>query len=176
MNHCEAVGKVSKLFGQGGELIINLYENFPATIDFKEPLFVSIDSLTVPIFFDKFERRGVSNALVRFADFDTVKRASELLNLELSIASSALDLDEDEDDSEQDGIYLDDMVGFEARFKNNNLKGVITDFIDNGMNPLFEIEIDGRSVFVPAADDLIVSYSKRRKSVKFLLPDGLLEL
>ena len=41
----------------------------------REPLFVKIDSLAVPLFCDRFERRGKTNALATFADIDSARRA-----------------------------------------------------------------------------------------------------
>ena len=64
------VGKITKLYGTEGEVVANLYDRFPADYDSEEPLFVSIDSLTVPLFIESFTRRGNSGAIVRFADID----------------------------------------------------------------------------------------------------------
>ena len=52
------VGKITKLYGTEGEVVANLYDRFPADYDSEEPLFVSIDSLTVPLFISSFTRRG----------------------------------------------------------------------------------------------------------------------
>ena len=55
------VAKVTKLFGaeRGGGVVVALYTEFPE--DFapeSEPLFVRIDSLDVPLWCERFERRG----------------------------------------------------------------------------------------------------------------------
>ena len=54
------VAKVTKLFGaeRGGGVVVALYTEFPE--DFapeSEPLFVRIDSLDVPLWCERFERR-----------------------------------------------------------------------------------------------------------------------
>ena len=92
----QTVARVGKLFGEAnkGGLSITLYDTFPEDFDFEaEPLMVEIDSLDVPLWCESFERRGVSGANVRFADFDTTRRAEELLGKELFI-----DLEEEESD------------------------------------------------------------------------------
>ena len=76
------VAKVTKLFGaeRGGGVVVALYTEFPE--DFapeSEPLFVRIDSLDVPLWCERFERRGAAGALAEFADWDTARRASELV-------------------------------------------------------------------------------------------------
>lgn len=57
------VAKVTKLFGaeRGGGVVVALYTEFPE--DFapeSEPLFVRIDSLDVPLWCERFERRGAA--------------------------------------------------------------------------------------------------------------------
>ncbi len=169
MESGEAVGRISKQFGLEGELIINLYDTFPEVPDMEEPLFADIDSLTVPLFLEKFERRGQRSALVRFADFDSNARTAELLGRELFAASA--------DDEPDDGnIYMEDLVGFSASFDDSPLQGTITDFIDNDFNPLFEITAAGREIYVPATDDMISALDIEKKEIEFSLPQGLLEL
>jgi 16S rRNA processing protein RimM len=174
-----AVAKVGKSFGTHGELTINLYDTFPSDFTIEEPLFVYIDNLAVPLFFDHFERRGKSGGVVVFADFDTTHRAAELIGKELfmGLEEELLGLEvEEEEFDEDDELYLEDFVGFTATFEGSDASGEITDFEDSDWNPLFIIEIAGREVMVPAADDFIVEYSPTNKTIHFDLPDGLLDL
>ncbi len=161
------VGRISKLFGRKGELLVNLYDSFPADFEIEEPLFVRIDSLAVPLFMEHFERRGRSGALVLFADFDNEVRASELVGLELQMR------EEDTDQREDDEIYMEDFVGFQALFGES--RGEVVDF-EEGENPLFRVEWQGREVLVPAVDEFIERFDLTRREVVFTLPEGLLEL
>ena len=70
------VARVAKPFGNEGEAVVALFDNFPEDFDMKEPLFVVIDGLTVPLFFDRFERRGNRKAIVLISDFYTEKRVA----------------------------------------------------------------------------------------------------
>ena len=161
------VGRISRLFGRKGELLVSLYDSFPADFEIEEPLFVRIDSLAVPLFMEHFERRGRSGALVLFADFDNEVRASELVGLELQIREGESALEED------DEIYMEDLVGFEALIGEN--RGEIVDF-EEGENPLFRVEWQGREVLIPAVDEFIERFDLTRREVVFSLPEGLLEL
>ena len=169
MNTLETVGKVSKPFGREGELIINLYDTFPEEFDKREPLFASIDALAVPLFIEKFERRGRSSALVTFADFDTQERAAELVGLELSLRT-------DDEEADDDIVYLEDLVGFRATFDGHPLRGEITDYIDSEQNPLFAITAEGREILVPAAEEMISALDIDAREITFVLPEGLLDL
>lgn len=163
----QPIARVSKLFGTEGGLLLNLYTAFPD--DFspeQEPLFATIDQLSVPLYCDRFERRGRTGALVRFADLDTDRRAEELLGLELAITR--------EEEADDDEFYLEDLIGFGVKV--GRLRGEITDFYDSEANPLFEIALDGRAVLVPAVEEFIAGIDFEKKEVKMVLPDGLVEL
>ena len=81
-------GRINKLFGSEGGLMLSLYADFPEEFSPQTtPLFVEIDALDVPLWCDRFERRGISGAVATFADFDTERRASELVGREFRIES-----------------------------------------------------------------------------------------
>ena len=176
-----AVAKIGKSFGTHGEVTINLYDTFPSDFTIEEPLFVYIDNLAVPLFFDHFERRGKSGGVVAFADFDTTHRAAELIGKELymGLEEELLGIEpevEEGEFDEDDELYLEDFVGFTASFEGTAIKGEIVDFEDDDWNPLFIIEIDGKEAMIPATDDFIVEYSPTKKTIHFDLPEGLLDL
>lgn len=166
------VARISKPFGTGGELAINLYDTFPADFTVGEPLFALVDSLPVPLFTEKFERRGRSGALTSFMDIDTPQRAAEFLGAELYM----LPAEEDGGAAGEDEACFEDLVGFTARFTGNDIKGKVTGFVDSELNPLLTLSIQGKEVLIPAADDLIARLDLRRKEIVFDLPEGLLEL
>lgn len=185
----DTVGRVSKSFGTAGELIIALYDSFPRDYNTKEPLFVIIDELAVPLFCDRFERRGQSKALVVFSDIYTERRASEFIGKELFLGSwddsseeeEEEDADEYDDDSEneqdEDVLYLEDLIGYRAQLS-ENISGTIEDFIDSD-NPLFRILLNDENrseVLIPAVDEFIVQTDLKNKTIHFDLPQGLLEL
>lgn len=165
------VAKISKLFGVEGEVVLNLYDAFPGEPNNEEPLFAIIDSLTVPLFIESFTRRGNSGAIVRFADIDNEKRATELLSTVLYLANN---IEEEENDGE---FYLEDFVGFSAFIEGHEeLKGCVADFIDNDDNPLFAIEIDEHEILIPAVDEMVASFDIEKQEILFSLPEGLLEI
>ncbi|MBR5801946.1 MAG: 16S rRNA processing protein RimM [Alistipes sp.] len=164
-----AVARVSKLFGQAdtGGLAISLYTTFPEDFDPQEdPLFVEIGSLAVPLYMDSFERRGVSGANVRFADFDNTRRAEELIGKELFVEESV-----EEDDDE---FYMEDLIGF--RVEAGELRGEITDFYDSEMNPLFGVDFGQGERLIPAAEEFIAQIDFDKGIIRMVLPEGLMEL
>lgn len=169
MENMIAVARVSKLFGQAdtGGLAISLYTTFPEDFDpQKDPLFVEIGSLAVPLYMDSFERRGVSGANVRFADFDNTRRAEELIGKELFVEECV-----EEDDDE---FYMEDLIGF--RVEAGELRGEITDFYDSEMNPLFGVDFGQGERLIPAAEEFIAQIDFDKGIIRMVLPEGLMEL
>lgn len=204
-------GRINKLFGTEGGVMLSLYPAFPEDFTTETPLFVTIDSLEVPLWCERFERRGISGATATFADFDTERRAQELLGLEFRIGQA-----EAEDDDE---FYLEDLIGFAVTAEElgtvetddtqatqaaagtdqtgtaetqtvasasdsetgaartaGKWHGTVTDYYDSDMNPLFELEIDGRQVLVPAVEEFIAHIDFEGRTMHLVLPEGLIGL
>lgn len=221
-------GRINKLFGTDGGVMLSLYADFPADFDTDTPLLVTIDALEVPLWCERFERRGASGAVAAFADFDTERRAQELLGLEFRIR-----FDEEDDDE----FYMEDLIGFavtgfemrhggtenggnggndgndgndDGNNANNDtcnddgsrggsndnanaadgagsaagdsmppagqFAGRVADYYDSEANPLFELEIGGRRVLVPAAEEFIAHIDFEGRTMKMILPEGLIDL
>ena len=147
--------------------MITLYSNFPDNLQPTEPLFVVIDKLAVPIFYSSFERRGQAGAVVHFDDIDTERRAEEfLVGRELFI--------EESDEEKDDEFYMEDLIGFTALV--GKQRGEITDYYDSEANPLFEITLNNKSHLIPAQEEFIANIDFEKRKIKFVLPDGLLDL
>ena len=159
-----AVGRITKLFGAEGEVNVNLYADFPDNFSEEQPLFTIVDSLVVPLFCESVSRRGKGSATVRFADIDTVKRAELIMGNEIFVEEMESD----------DEFTFDDLIGFTVKISRR--KGTITDFYDNEINPLFEIELSGKQYLIPAVEEFIAAIDFDERIIKFVLPDGLLDL
>mgnify|MGYP000069649746 CR=1 FL=1 len=55
-------GRINRLFGTDGGVMLSLYADFPEEFDTGTPLLVTIDALEVPLYCERFERRGTSGA------------------------------------------------------------------------------------------------------------------
>lgn len=160
-----AVARVTKLFGADGGLEIRLYDAFPRDFTMEEPLHARIDGLAVPLFFDAFAFSGAAGARVRVADFASDRRAEQLIGLELFA-----------DGPEEDEFELDELIGFTALVLENKKwrpLGTLSAFFDNDVNPLFEI--NGKTL-IPAAEEFIAGIDFRKRTIKLVLPEGLLDL
>ena len=162
------VARVGKLFGKAGTggVALTLYDTFPQEFDpSAEALFVEIDSLAVPLWCDRFERRGMSGANVDFADFDTARRAEELIGRELYMPDEA---------EEDDEFRMEDLIGFTVEA--GDMSGTLTDYYDSDMNPLFGVDFGQGERLVPAVEEFIAHIDFDRRHIKMVLPEGLADL
>ena len=162
-----AVGRIGRLFGTEGGVMITLYTTFPDDFQMEEPLFIRVDELAVPLFCSSFERRGQSSAVVHFDDIDTERRAEEwLVGREIFV--------EEVNDENDDEFYMEDLIGFKAIV--GRQRGEVIDYYDSEANPLFEIAIGERQHLIPAHEEFIAHIDFEKRTIKFILPEGLLEL
>ena len=161
-----AVGRIGRLFGTEGGVMITLYTTFPDDFRMEEPLFIRVDELAVPLFCSSFERRGQSSAVANFDDIDTERRAEEwLVGREIFI---------EEDEQDDDEFYMEDLIGFKASV--GRQRGEVIDYYDSEVNPLFEIKLGDKQHLIPAQEEFIAHIDFEKRTIKFVLPEGLLEL
>ena len=161
-----AVGRIGRLFGTEGGVMITLYTSFPDDFQMEEPLFIRVDELAVPLFCSSFERRGQSSAVVQFDDIDTERRAEEwLVGREIFI---------EEQEQDDDEFFMEDLIGFKASV--GRQRGEVIDYYDSEANPLFEIRLGDKQHLIPAQEEFIAHIDFDKRTIKFVLPEGLLEL
>ncbi|MBE9488227.1 MAG: 16S rRNA processing protein RimM [Bacteroidetes bacterium] len=173
MSKTVKIAKATKTFGLNGELVLRLYDTFPDEVNKKEPIFAIINGLTVPLFFSSFEKRGTVKSVVVFDDIDSEYRAKELIGIEFVAFEEEEEETEEEND---DNIYLEEFVGYKFCDKISKKEGVIIEFIDNDLNPIFECKIGNKELYIPASDDIIEIIDTENKILTLSIPEGLLDL
>ncbi|MEG1634147.1 MAG: hypothetical protein RR388_00805, partial [Rikenellaceae bacterium] len=121
-NSLTPVARIAKLYGAGGEVVLRLFDNFPESVDLKEPLFIICDELTVPLFFLSFTRRGNDKAVAVFQDLESELRISEFIGYQLFVEQSESCTENADDD---DDIFYEDLVGYTMFDLNSHRKGEI---------------------------------------------------
>lgn len=163
------IGRIAKEFGADGELQINLSSEYSIEENIKEPVYVEIDGIPVPIFFKSFRTRGKDKALAIFDDFESSPLASRLIGLSMFVK-------QEEEEEAEDEMGLDLFVGFTVIDHDLGRLGTIVDFHDISGNPLFVVDHNGTEILIPVNEDLIVKVSEKKREITFDLPTGLIDL
>jgi len=162
------VGRILSMQDRGGRVSININDNFPQEPDFEGPLFVYIDKLAVPLFIEQTVRRTSRQHTVFIADIDTPRRAAILHGLDVYILTEGVDKESDE-------FLPEDIIGFSVTLEGGK-EGEVIDYYDGDMNPLLEIRIEGRDILIPFADEYITGLDIDARTIRFNLPDGLIDI
>ena len=190
----QQIAQVLKSNGTDGELVMSFREIAPEDINLKEPVFIVFDGLPVPFFFESFQKRGNSKALVHLTDIRNQEDVEEIVGKAVYIESddeAELNLEEDgwaalvgwmvltpgqatdqvEDSCSTGGDNghadeLDEPALYEV--------GEITDFMDIPNNPCLEVETENGEVIIPLHEDFILGLDPENREIIMEIPAGLL--
>lgn len=171
-----AIAKIAKIYGTNGELVVRLYDNFPDEPNLDEPFYAKLGGIIVPLFVQKFTRQGNTKAVIVFDDFDSEYRVKELIGVELLTLNGDEGEEGEGDEDEEDEVMFKDLVGYAIRDRISGKSGIITGYIDHPHNPIFEVDMQGLEICVPAVDDIIEMIDTDAEYVDMCLPEGLLDL
>lgn len=158
----QRIAQVLKSNGKDGELVMSFTAVDPEEIDLGEPVYIEDDGLPVPYFFESFQRRGNTKALVRLTGVRSLEDAEELAGRPVYA-----DYFEDEDGPASfEGWNLQDQEG--------NIVGRITGYEDIPGNLCLTVETPSGEALVPFHEDLLIEADAHSRILRLTIPEGLL--
>ena len=158
------IAQVLKSNGRDGELLISFFDIAPEDIDLEEPVFIEFDGLPVPFYFESFQQRGNSRALVRLTGVHNLTDADEL-------AGRAVYADDDlYEDAEED------LTGWTVQDADGNEVGTVSAHEDIPGNPCVWVDTKKGEVLVPLHEELVLSVDEEAQVLRMEIPEGLLDL
>lgn len=144
-------------------------------------LIVEIEGLPVPFEVESIRKKGLSSALIKLKNIDSAADAELFVNKTFSLPEKIYtELSNNLEDyiEDADGIFMSDLEGFSIiDDESKHLIGIIENYLDSQLNPLFEITTpEGEQILVPATEDLIIELNVQEKLLTMSLPSGLLDL
>lgn len=166
---CYYLGKITKLHGFKGNLIVHLDTDEPELYQNMESVFVEKNGMLVPFFFEFSQIHGTNKLLVKFED-TTPEEAEKLINKDLYLPMEAL--------PELDGtdFYYHEIIGFTIYDQTNTEIGVIKNVNDTTAQALFEVEINGKEILIPIVEEWILEVDRENKAILVNVPEGLIKL
>ena len=164
------IGRVGKPHGVHGELQLTIDDDVFDRTD-TPYIFIDVDGLPVPFFFESYRFRGEQSVLAIFEGIDTEQAARQLTGCTLWFERSLAD--EDDDD-----MALPALVGYTIiDEQRQQMVGEVTHINDTTMNVLFEVETpEGEHLFIPVAEEWITDIDTDRRTISMNLPEGLTDL
>ena len=168
----QQIAQVLKSNGTDGELVMSFRDIAPEDINLKEPVFIYFDGLPVPFFFESFQKRGNSKALVHLTDIRNQEDVEELVGKAVYTEGD----EEAELTLEEDGYAA--LVGWMVLMPGEGEDiyevGEITEFFDIPNNPCLEVETENGAVMIPLHEDLILGLDIENQEIMMEIPEGLL--
>ncbi len=163
------IARVLKSNGTDGEILIGFRETSPEDLNQKEPVFITFDGLPVPFFIESFTRKGPNRALARLTGVKNLQDADELVGKD--IFADPDDIKERE--STDEGLTVDDLIGWTLLDDDGDAVGGITDYEDIPGNTCIYVETKKGQAMIPLHEDLILSVDENSKTISLAIPEGL---
>ena len=166
-NELILLGKIVKLHGFHGALVIALEGDISEKIKEMESVFVEIDGKPVPFFIEWLKDKGPQTLLVKFEYFDSDKSIEEFIGCNvLTDMETAVT----ESDSELP-IFL---KGFILLNSTGNELGEIIKVISFPMQVMLEIKSgSAEDILIPYNEEWVIAIDKKNKTLRLDLPEGL---
>lgn len=166
------IGRILKTVGYQGGLMIETYPEYQATWERIDKCLIRIDGVWAP-FFIVSKQEKPEGMVVLFEDLGDNKLARSLIHQEIFVLPNQVVA---EPATEPEGDEIDAWIGFTVRDLHTDFTAVIERVEEMPSQLLAYVNVGGKTVALPLADELIVDLDPDNKSVILDLPSGILDL
>jgi 16S rRNA processing protein RimM len=167
---CFYLGKIVTKYSFKGEVVIKLDTDEPELYKNMESVYVDFGNNLVPFFIDKSSLHKGNQLRVQFEDVYSEEEADSILKCGIYLPLDLLpNLDGDK-------FYFHEVIGFTVIDINFGEVGSIVHVNDKAAQPLFEIDREGKEIFIPMIDDFIKKVDRENKQIQVETPEGLIQL
>lgn len=165
-------GRLVKVHGVNGKLVIRMNRPVGDVLDFPEWLFIRIDGGLVPfsVIEESVFQKDINHVVVGLEQVDGQKKATALVGLTCNLEGVWADWFETSREE------TDSLIGFKVFDEISGKTGEVIGFVDIPGNPLLEIEIDGKKTLLPMQSEFVVSTDTRKRKLILRIPEGLMDL
>lgn len=162
-----AAGKIRRPHGVRGDILLELYTDFPERLQPGKTVYLGEKHQQVTI---RSQRTHKDGLLLGFDGYDTPEAAGPLRNQTLYVTR------EDSPELPEGEYYFHELIDLDVLEENGTRLGNLTEIIETGANDVYVVtSSSGSEILLPAIPDVIKEVDiKARRMTVHLLP-GLLE-
>jgi len=161
-----AVGKLRRPHGVHGEILMEVWTDFPERLRPGSVLYVGPDRLPLQIRTCRWHGKHLLVSFEGYTDRDTV---GVLRNLWVLVPTA------DRQPLPEGEYYHHELIGLRVLTDEGRDLGVLIAILETGANDVYVVETqEGLEVLLPAIDDVILSVDLERKEMRVHLLPGLL--
>lgn len=163
------IGRIVKIHGFKGEVVLRLDTDIPEAYEQMESLFLQRAEAMVPFF---IRRSSLSGQFLRMKleGVDTEEEARRLVRSEAYLPMECLP------ELKEGQFYYHEITGYRVLDKTAGEIGTVKRVNDAPVQPLFEIDFHGTEILVPVVDNFIEKVDKKARILYLNLPEGLLDI
>lgn len=167
---CYHLGYIAKLHGFKGEVSFFLDVTNPNEYAKLDSVFIDINGNLTPFFISSFQLKPKGFASVKLDGVDSENDAKSLMRKDLYLPLSTLPKLSGKE------FYDHEVVDFDLVDVQHGLVGKIIQIIDLPVNPLIQVDSNGKEVLIPFVKDLIQEVDRENKKLIVKAPEGLLAI
>jgi 16S rRNA processing protein RimM len=162
-----AVGLLRRPHGLRGDLLMEVYTDFPDRLRVGTKIFVGEKYLPLII----ARKRGHNDGLLLgFSGIDTPEEAGKYRNLVAYVPTA------DRPPLPDGEYYYHEILGLKVLDDANRVLGELTDILETGANDVFVVKTaDGHEILIPAIEDVIRKIDMENKTILVHLLPGLVD-
>jgi 16S rRNA processing protein RimM len=163
------IGTLTKLYSFKGRYVLISERNIGKEIQNWESVFLEIEGLLVPFFFNFMNITSDNSAIIGFEDIDTPEKAEAYLYSNVYQLKSLAG-------EYKAQLIPEHMSGYDVNDKIAGNIGKIDKILDYKHNLLFRIIKGEKEILIPLSEEIILDINHKKKEILIQAPEGLLDL
>jgi len=166
-NYQILLGRITRIHGIEGTVIIRLEKDFIENVPEMESVFIETEGVPVPFFVLELEYTGGDILKLKFKGYESIEKVSEFNGCRIFLTTTSHAVEK----------KTESIKGFSVILKDGRTLGKITAIKQNPGQDLLIIQTPGNGeILVPLHEDFIIKTDKRSGTIIMDLPEGLTDL
>jgi 16S rRNA processing protein RimM len=165
-------GRLVRIHGVKGALVLRLDRTIIEVEDFPEWIFLMIDGGLVPfrISEESVYQKDGRHLVIALDQAGTRKQAEELIGYACHMEGTW------EDWFEIEGVDDQSIIGFTVLDIQSGKSGIVSGFEEIPGNPLIEVNLEGKQILVPYREEYVLQEDRKTRRLILDIPEGLRKL
>ena len=170
INDCFYLGKITKLFGYKGEVILFLDTDTPENYYNIESVLLDVQGKLIPFMLESKKQKNKFNLIVSFQHINS-DEISRYINASIFLPINQLPK------LSGNKFYYHEVKGYKVIDKTHGLIGTIHDFYDNpGHDIMSVLNEKNQEILIPVVDHFFEDIDRNNRIINVSAPEGLIEL
>ena len=162
-----AVGRLRRPHGVHGEMIAEIYTDFPDRLQPRKSVYAGAEHNLLTIVSQRSYNKGL---LLGFEGITTPEQAGRYRNQIISISAS------DVQELPVGEYFFHELLGLNVTDESDRLLGILTEIVETGANDVYVvIDATGAELLLPAIPEVILNVDLDAKTMKVHMLPGLMD-